>query len=183
MATPVLILDIDGVISPILQAGATIQELNRNNSSWGDFSTHYLGNSNSIKLYASYRMNREIKSLDVDIVWLTDWGEMVDNFVTPRLNLPQGLEQLEWDVLSPPVHTVMSHILEYPRDFIWCYGSEVTEEHEDELIELADQLDIDCLLIKCEEKIGLLPGDFDDMRDFLAGNSNDTEEPKSESQE
>jgi hypothetical protein len=159
----VLFLDIDGALSAL--------------SARHGFKDGRRRMVDGYQLNVSRQLGERIRRLDVEVRWLTTWGEQA-NEVGKLIGLPPyAVAALPPSGASSAgswkLDAVRSHIAREPRPFIWV-DDEAIDEH-------AEAWAADCgtrsLLVRPKPNRGLEPADLDQMERFIDGEAPQGAEP------
>jgi len=89
LPSPVLLLDVDGVLNPDKHPRAVIPP---------GFTKHRLRpGGERYKVYLSEGHGPRLLSTGADLVWATTWEHHANHLISPRVGLPQDLPVIEWD--------------------------------------------------------------------------------------
>lgn len=172
MTRPLLALDVDGALSPVRRPHGVVER------TWHDIEAvpHSPG-----PLHLSLSLGLELAALDVDIVWVTTWGDLANHHVAPALG---------WDPLPvlvdpnphPPAaagrevwkaRAVDAYVVEHePPALVWI--DDLLGVERSALRMTVDRWleqgwpGIPSLLVGPDRHAGLSPDDLGQIRDFLA---------------
>ena len=156
MERPVLLLDVDGVLS-LFGFPAHARPDGRFVSV--DGIPHLLSNQCAAHVLAL--------TDDFDLVWCTGWEEKADEHLPHLLGLPRGLPHLVFgDLPAPPRHWKLSAIDGYvgaERPVAW-----VDDGHDDSCHEWAQQRPGPTLLVSTRPAFGITAEDRDRLRRWAA---------------